>query len=72
MLAVELGPKAFVIAAKMAEEDWGLALPILSTLAAHCEREPAPSQCSQGSGWPRGPAGGLPAAAGKDTWIISK
>lgn len=41
MLAVELGPKAFVIAAKMAEEDWSLALPVLPTLPAHCELEPA-------------------------------
>ena len=30
MLAVELGPKAFVIAAKVAEQDWSLALPIIS------------------------------------------
>lgn len=41
MLAVELGPKALVIAAKVAKEDRGLALPILPTLATHCEREPA-------------------------------
>ena len=34
MLAVELGPKAFVIAAKMAEKNWGLALPILPTSQA--------------------------------------
>ena len=41
MLAVELGSKAFVIAAQTAEEAWGLVLPILPTLEVHCEQEPA-------------------------------
>ena len=41
LLAIELGPETFVVAAEVTEKERGLALPILSALAPHCVRESA-------------------------------